>query len=153
MIDAFRAFLLDGTYERAIAIFHELAAKYAADPYLPAYLGLRYYRNLKRYQDAVDQFRSALSRDSGFVQAYNWLGYIAMDQGDYATAEAMFERYLGLAPDEPRPHDSMGVLCLRSGRPGEAVHHFEQALARDARFTESRDKLAGARAALAEAAP
>jgi tetratricopeptide (TPR) repeat protein len=157
MIDAFRAFLLAGDYHRAVAILHDLSARYDADPYLPNYLGLRYYRNLKRYDDAVAQFEDALARDPGFTQAYNWLGYVAMDRGDHATAASMFERYLALAPDQPRSHDSMGVLCLRSGRYEEAMRHFEQALARDARFDESREKLLRAREArtqeLAEAAP
>jgi tetratricopeptide (TPR) repeat protein len=153
LIDAFRAFLLDGEYERAIEILHGLADTHTADPYLPSYLGFRYYRNLKRYEEASEQFRLALARDPGFVQAYNWLGYIAMDQADYATAEAMFERYLAEAPDEPRAHDSMGVFALRRGRPQEAIHHFERALARDARFEESQIKLGRARAALADTAP
>jgi tetratricopeptide (TPR) repeat protein len=157
MIDAFRAFLLDRDYQRAVAIFQDLSARYDADPYLPTYLGLRYYRNLKRYEDAATQFRNALARDPGFAQAYNWLGYVAMDQGDHARAASMFERYLALAPDQPRAHDSLGVLCLRSGRYEEAADHFEGALARDGRFDESREKLARAREArakeLAEAAP
>jgi tetratricopeptide (TPR) repeat protein len=151
MIDAFRAFLVDAEYERAIAILQELSASYTDDPYLPSYLGLRYYRNLQRYEDAADQFRHALARDPGFAQAYNWLGYIAMDQGDHATAEAMFERYRDLAPDEPRPYDSLGVLHLRAGRHEEAAQRFEQALACDARFDESREKLARARTAQAAA--
>lgn len=153
MIDAFRAFLVDAEYERAIEILQELSAKYAADPYLPSYLGLRYYRNLQRYEDAADQFRQAMARDPGFVQAYNWLGYIAMDQGDHATAEAMFERYRDLAPDEPRPYDSLGVLFLRTGRHEAAAQQFEQALARDTRFEESRVKLARARAAVVGPTP
>lgn len=150
LIDAFRAFLVDAEYERAIVILHELSAKYTADPYLPSYLGLRYYRNLQRYDDAADQFRQALARDPGFAQAYNWLGYIAMDQADHATAEAMFERYRDLAPDEPRPYDSLGVLYLRTGRHEAAAEQFEQALARDTRFEESREKLGRARAAQAD---
>lgn len=142
MIDAFRAFLWEGDYERAIGIFTRLAADYPDDPYLPAYLGFRYYRNLQRYDEAEEQFRRALERDPGFVQAYNWLGYIAMDQGDHAAAEQHFQRYLEFAPDEPRPHDSLGVLRLRQGRFEDAARHFERAFAVDPRFTVSRDNLA-----------
>lgn len=144
MIDAFRAFLLERDYDRAIEIFSGLSSEYPDDPYLPSYLGFRYYRNLKRYDEAAEQFRRALERDSSFVQAYNWLGYIAMDQGDHATAEENFQRYIQLAPDEPRPHNSLGVLRLRQGRFEEAARQFEQAFAVDPRFTESRDNLARA---------
>ncbi len=139
MIDAFRAFLWDGDYERAIEILSSLAEAYLDDPYLPSYLGFRYYGNLGRYDEGAEQFRRALERDSTFVQAYNWLGYIAMDQGDYATAEEHFQRYHQLAPDEPRSHDSLGLLRLRQGRNEEAAHHFAQAVAVEPRFTESRD--------------
>lgn len=145
MIDAFRAFLLDRDYERAVDIFTRLSAEYPDDPYLPAYLGLRYYRNLKRYDEAAEQFRRALERDSSFVQAYNWLGYIAMDQADYANAENTFRRYIERASDQPRPHNSLGVLYLRQGRYEEAVRQFERAFALDQRFTESRDNLVRAR--------
>ena len=149
MIDAFRAFLLEDDYDRAIEIFSKLSAEYPDDPYLPSYLGLRYYRNLKRYDEAAEQFRRALERDPSFVQAYNWLGYIAMDQGDHATAEETFKRYIRLAPDQPRPYNSLGVLYLRQGHYEEAAGQFEQAFARDPRFTESRDNLVRARIAQA----
>lgn len=145
MIDAFRAFLLEKDYETAVRIFTRLTREYPADPYLRSYLGLRYYRNLRRYEEAAEQFRRALESDPSFSQAYNWLGYIAMDQGDHVEAEENFRRYLRLAPDEPRPHDSLGVLYLRQGRYEEAATLFEQALARDPRFAESRENLLRAR--------
>ena len=141
MIDAFRAFLLERDYHQAIEIFSGLSSEYKDDPYLPAYIGFRYYHNLKRYNEAAEQFRHALERDSNFVQAYNWLGYIAMDQGDHDTAEENFRRYIQLAPNEPRPHNSLGVLRLRQGRYEEAARQFEHAFAVDPRFTESRDNL------------
>jgi tetratricopeptide (TPR) repeat protein len=138
-------FLWERDYDRAIEIFSKLASEYPDDPYLPAYLGFRYYRNLQRYDEGAEQFRRALERDSSFVQAYNWLGYIAMDEGDYAAAEENFRLYIELAPDEPRPHNSLGVLRLRQGRYEEASDLFEQSFAVDPRFTESRDNLSRAR--------
>jgi tetratricopeptide (TPR) repeat protein len=133
-----------------VEILQALSAAFPADPYLSSYLGLRYYRNLQRFDDAVVQFREALARDATFVQAYHWLGRIALDRDDLATAKAMFERYVALAPEEPRPHDSLGLLYVREGRLGDAVRAFERALARDPRFDESRDNLALAREALAD---
>lgn len=141
LIDAFRAFLWDRDYDRAIAILSDLASEYPDDPYLPAYLGFRYYRNLQRHAEGAEQFRRALERDSTFVQAHNWLGYIAMDQGDHAAAEEHFWRYRRLAPEAPRAYNSLGVLRLRQGRHEEAAHLFEQASRVDPRFTESRDNL------------
>ncbi|WP_373493503.1 tetratricopeptide repeat protein [Aquiflexum sp.] len=141
LIDAFHAFLLERDYNRAIEILSGLSLEYPDDPYLPSYMGFRYYRNLQRYDEAVKQFRRALECDPDFIQAYNWLGYIAMDQGDLATAEENFLLYIQHAPDEPRPHNSLGVLRLRQGRYEEAARLFEQSFAIDPRFTESRDNL------------
>lgn len=145
MIDAFRAFLLEEDYDRAIEILTRLSLEFPDDPYLPSYLGFRYYRNLQRYDEAAKQFRRALDCDPGFVQAYNWLGYIAMDKGDHAEAEHNFQLYIQHAPDEPRPYNSLGVLRLRQGRYEEAARFFEQAFAVDPRFTDSRDNLLRAR--------
>ena len=151
MIDAFRAFLLDADHDLAVEILQTLSAAVPADPYLSSYLGLRYYRNLQRLDEAAAQFREALARDATFVQADHWLGRIALDRDDLVMAKAMFERYAALAPDEPRAHDSLGLLCLREGRHADAVRAFEQALARDPRFDESRVNLERARAARADA--
>lgn len=145
MIDAFHAFLLERDYNRAIEILSRLSLEYPDDPYLPSYLGFRYYRNLQQYDEATKQFRRALECDPGFAQAYNWLGYIAMDQGDLATAEQNFQLYIQHAPNEPRPHNSLGILRLRQGNYEEAAHFFEQAFAVDPRFTESRDNLLSTR--------
>ncbi len=145
LIDAFHAFLLDRDYNRAIEILNGLSLEYPDDPYLPSYMGFRYYRNLQHYDEAVKQFRRALECDPGFVQAYNWLGYIAMDQEDLATAEQNFQLYIQHAPEKPRPHNSLGVLRLRQGRYEEAARFFEQGFAIDPRFTESRDNLLRAR--------
>lgn len=141
----------EGTFPSGCPRRGELSAAYPGDPYVPSYIGLRYYRNLQRHDEATDQFRQALERDPGFVQALNRLGHIALDQGDLATAEATFERSVALAPGEPRPHDSLGLLYLRQGRFDDAIRAFEAALAHDARFAESRSNLERARAARAQA--
>lgn len=141
LIDAFLAFLQNGEPERAVEIFQELADDFPDDPYLPTYLGLRYLRNLGQYDKAIEQFERALSRDSGFVQAFNWMGYAALAKEDYAAAEEAFKRYKEGAPDEPRPYNSLGDLYLRRGQYEEAAHFFEQALKRYPGFRVSADKL------------
>jgi Flp pilus assembly protein TadD len=142
MIEAFFAFLWYDDADKAVQIFSELASKYTDDPYLPTYLGLRYLRNLRRPGEAKEQFERALRRDPTFAQAYNWLGYVAMAQEDYAAAEDAFRKYLELAPDQPRPYDSLGSLYLRTGRPEEAAAQFERALVCEPGFTASAEKLA-----------
>jgi tetratricopeptide (TPR) repeat protein len=141
MIDAFHAFLWDGDIERAVGIFTGLAEEYSDDPYLPAYLGLRYYHNLQRHDEARAQFYRALERDSTFAQAHKWLGYVALDQEDYEAAEAHFRRYVELAPAQGRPYEALGRFYLRTGRLEEAAAQFERSIEVDPRFTHGRESL------------
>lgn len=83
---------------------------------LPTYLGLRYHRNSRLDEEATEHFREALRRDPEFAQAYHWLGRIALSRGELDAAETLFERYAALAPEEPRPHDCLGLLRLEQRR-------------------------------------
>ena len=145
LIDAFFAFLVEGEPERAIDIFQSLSNQYPDDPYLPTYLGLRFYRNLELYDKAAEQFERALERDSVFVQAYNWLGYVKLAQQDYEGAEDAFKNYIQGASDEPRPYNSLGDLYLLTGQYEQAADQFEEALRRYPSFLIARDKLILAR--------
>jgi tetratricopeptide (TPR) repeat protein len=143
MVDAFHAFLWDQRVPDAVAIFTELADRYEDDPYLPTYLGLRYLHNLGRPDLAREQFERALSRDPGFAPGHLWLGQVALREDDLGEAERRFGRYLDLAPREPRAHDSLGILRQRQGRYDEAEASFNEALALEPDFTESREHLVG----------
>lgn len=141
MIDAFHAFLWDRRFQEAISIFAELADRYEGDPYLPTYLGLRYWNNLGRPDLAREQFERAHRRDPGWAPAYLWLGQAALREGDLDQAEKRFGQYFDLAPNEPRAHDCRGLLQLRQGRHTEAEDSFEKALALDPDFSDSRKHL------------
>ena len=67
-------------------------------------------------EEAAEQFREALRRDPEFAQAYHWLGRIALSRGELDAAERLFQRYAALAPEEPRPHDCLGLLRLEQRR-------------------------------------
>jgi tetratricopeptide (TPR) repeat protein len=145
MVDAFHSFLWERNIERAIEIFAGLAEEFADDPYLPTYLGLRYYRNLGQYDAAREQFQRALQRDPTFAQAHKWLGYVALDETDYELAEAHFRRYLELAPGQARPYEALGQFYLRTGRADEAAAQFERSFSVDPRFAPGRESLMGLR--------
>lgn len=144
LIAAFRAFLIEGDYDRAVDVLEGLSEEYPDDPYLRGYLGMRYYNNFQDYDEAARQFGLALERDSGFVQAYQLLGWSALERGDYEEAEGYFAENLRHAPDEPMPYHSLGELYLRTGRYDEAAEQFERALARGSSLESSRTNLARA---------
>jgi len=132
LVDAFVAFLhpdrLD--VDRAVGILSELSEDYPDDPYFPAYVGFR-YRNDRRFAESAEQFEAALGRDSTFVQAYHWLGTIAMAKEDYAVAEEHFQEYLRRAPERWRAHHALGTLRLRQDHADEADAFFDRAAALD----------------------
>lgn len=131
MIDAFNAFLWDDDIDRAIRVLGELSAEYPDDPYLPSYIGLRYYRNLRDYEAAAHQFERAIERDPDFSPAYKWRGYVALDQQDYATAEEYFQEYRNRVPDLWMPYFAFGDLYRHQDLPEEAEAEYARALERD----------------------
>lgn len=141
LIDAFVAFLWDGRIADAVSTLSDLADRYPDDPYLPTYLGLRYFRNLGEFDEAHAQFRRALERDPGFSQAHLWLGQVDLARGRFESAEAEFLAYAELAPDQPRPRDCLGMLAMGRGQFDEAEVRFREALALDPQFADSREHL------------
>lgn len=131
MIEAFNAFLWDDDIDRAIRIFGELAAEYPDDPYLPSYIGLRYYRNLRDYDAAADEFERAIRRDSTFSPGYKWRGYVALDEGDHAKAEEYFREYRSRAPDLWMPYFALGDLYRSRDLRERAEAEYARALERD----------------------
>lgn len=134
MVDAFRAFLIDDDFERAVVLLEGLAVEFPDDHHLRAYLGLRFYMNLNRYDEAVEQFQRVLHLNPRWPQAYNFLGHVALAKGDHAAADRAFRQYVELAPDQPQAYASLGDLHRSLGRHAEAAAWYQQVLERDADF-------------------
>lgn len=106
-------------------------------------LKLRYFQALPSFARAVRFLDDpALAGQQADFLSRLGLTFIS---GDYArneavpdkpaTAGALFERALSLAPD-PRAHWGLGLLLQGQSRPAEALEHFQQALPG---FSESPD--------------
>ncbi len=104
------------------------------------------YANLKRYDDAARELRSALALDPGFLAAMANLVSIDLARGDLAEARRMANRYVTLAPDAARALYSRGIVALQGGdaataredfgkllhaNPSYAVAHYDLALAEE----------------------
>lgn len=80
---------------------------------------------------AIETYRRALALDSTMHNAWNNLGMLLMDQGNYADAVAAFQVASDLMPVDPRPPYNIGLAYQRNGWGEEAYRHFAIALERD----------------------
>jgi Flp pilus assembly protein TadD len=57
------------------------------------------------------------------------LGTAAAVRGDYARAEALLREAVDADPGLAEAHLNLGRVCDRTGRPDEALRHYEAGLA------------------------
>ncbi len=73
------------------------------------------YANLRRFDDAASELRSALAADPGFLAAMANLIAVDLARGDLREARAIADRFVAAAPDSARALYSRGIVALRSG--------------------------------------
>jgi Tfp pilus assembly protein PilF len=103
------------------------AAK-AADPrFLDADLSLAQVDVLEKKWDDARNRLEALSSSS--ITAREWLGVIALAQGDYARATALFRKVIESEPDNAKALNNLAYLLAEHGkRPDEALKYAQRAV-------------------------
>jgi tetratricopeptide (TPR) repeat protein len=88
------------------------------------YRGLCSFR-LRRFEDAVADFRAALAIDPGSAVAHfnRALAYDALGRADLAYRG--YSRAIELAPGMAAARLNRGILCYKTGRNAEAVADFD----------------------------
>ncbi|MGE5363750.1 MAG: tetratricopeptide repeat protein [Bacteroidota bacterium] len=76
----------------------------------------------------------ALELDPDFAAAYNNLGYLYIDKGDFKKAETAFKKYISLQPGFPNAHDSYAEMLMKAGRYDESIAEYNKALSLDPKF-------------------
>ena len=67
--------------------------------------------------EALKEFRAALNEQPGLVNSYLGLGKSLYQQGEYAAAVPILQRYVGLAPEDPTPHYLLSQIFRRLNNP------------------------------------
>jgi len=88
-----------------------------------------FYRNNKKFPEAVAEFEKALAIDPNFGYALNLLAYTYAEMEEKDKAIAMFDRYAAAYPGEANPIDSLGDLYFLTGEYDKARAKYQQALA------------------------
>ena len=113
------SYFMAGKSEKAIEIFNKLIeVEGSARSY--AFLGLS-YRNLGRFDEAIQQFQKGLSLDKRNTLCLFNLGYIAERQGDIAAAETYLQKALLANPDFADALLELANLRIAAKRPQEAA--------------------------------
>jgi len=101
---------------------------------------------ITRVRDTLEQWlgKSGTGYELEEIESLYAMGSRFKEDGDLSGAEHCFRQIIGLAPDLPDPHHSLGVVVQMQGRPGEAIAHYKEALAKDPCFVQALYNLANA---------
>ncbi|MBT8103140.1 MAG: tetratricopeptide repeat protein [Gammaproteobacteria bacterium] len=89
------------------------------------------------FAGAAEHFMHATQIDPEYAPAQNSLGYAYRSLEDLDQAQAAFERYVELLPNESNPHDSLAELLMEVGNYEESIKHYQMALDIDPHFASS----------------
>jgi tetratricopeptide (TPR) repeat protein len=87
-------------------------------------------RSLTWYPQAAEHYERALAlRKEG--EAAECQARVDRLRGDFQRAEELGTMIRQQSPDDPAPRHELGCLLLRLGKPQDALHWFQTALAKD----------------------
>jgi tetratricopeptide (TPR) repeat protein len=138
---------LRGDFQAQLAARRELAHLDPVDPNRHRALA-EALTNLRDYDEAIVEFRRALSIRPDDVVALNAMGYAAAYAGDLPTAIRVLRGYEQLRPHEPNPLDSLGDVHFALGHFGEAEQFYLAAEAKAPAFLNGGELLKAAQARL-----
>ncbi len=113
-------------YTKAEVLLQELTASYPqlSGPFLN--LGLLYMATDKPEQ-AQEAFTHAIQANATNLAAYNQLGILARQQGQFERAEDYYLKALAVWPEHAQSHRNLGILYeLYMGKLEPALSHYEQ---------------------------
>jgi Flp pilus assembly protein TadD len=98
-----------GETDQAITLFKDISAKNPKFSNAHTNLGLLYLKN-KKYQDAENEFRTAIELDDSDAVAYNHLGIIMRENGKFSEARDMYSKAINIKPEYALAYLNLGIL-------------------------------------------
>lgn len=77
-----------------------------------------------KYDDAIVQFKKAISINAGYAEAYNMLGFCTRKLGNTADAFTYYDKALQLKPNFPEAREYYGEAYLQAGDLTKAVQQY-----------------------------
>jgi tetratricopeptide (TPR) repeat protein len=117
-----------GELDAAIREYQAALRKRKDFPTARVNLGNAYFSK-KDYPRAEQQYSTVVQADSANTDAANNLAMLYLETGKHLDeALRLADRCVRLAPKEPRCHDTLGLIFLKSDNPGRAREEFQRAL-------------------------
>jgi len=135
------SFFKTGDPAAALDCFLRVQELASPNPIVFLYAGSALH-DLKRYDEAVSAYRSALRLDSNMGEAHNNLGNSLMALGRFAEATESFETAARLLPSSPVPLTALATAQQATGKIIEAETSCREALALKPDFSEAHWNLA-----------
>lgn len=99
-------------------------------------MGMVFLR-LNLYEDAVDEFKLAISHNPKLIEAYTNLGRTYIEMGDYFKAIAILNQASRLNPNYADIYNHLGMAYLKTEKYDEAMVALEHALDINYKFYEA----------------
>ncbi len=119
--------LKDGFSDKIIDMYRELLDK--APGFVELYLCIgKVYYELKRYEDAICEYKMAIWLDSLNIRAYCYLCQLYEEQRDFENAILTCEKLIELQPHVADYHCTLAQYKYMQGEVKEAVDHYQTAI-------------------------
>lgn len=123
-----RALFDHGAYEAALADY-DMAAALVPDDLPIVYIGRgSIYRSMGRSEEAIESFEQAIAVSPMSAEPYAYMAYMAMDEKDYAAAEAHLTKAVVLAPNHVDYRSAYGVALFHQERFADAIVQFSKVI-------------------------
>ncbi len=99
------------------------------------------YRDAGRLDEAIQEFKSALSLYDNYLDAHNNLGVTYRKKGMLTEAISEYQKVLQLSPHYPYAHNNLGVLYARANLLDQAVAAFHNAISNKPDYPDAHNNL------------
>jgi len=110
-------------------------------PYIYSYMGSA-YKDLERFDAALEVLQKGLDEDEGRPDIHNMMGVCYYKQDNFSAAVKSFERAVELNPVSAMDYANLGVNHRKLGNIDRAVHYFTLALSMDSEIEFAKIQLA-----------
>jgi tetratricopeptide (TPR) repeat protein len=110
-------------------IFWSYTIKAFPETFPKAYVQLGvFYVQEGRLDEAIQQYKKALSINPRYDEAHNNLGFVYINKGMFDEAIEELETTLTINPNLMEAHINLGLVYSKKGMPSEAIEEYKKAL-------------------------